>query len=208
MTFIDPVMQNQPEGRDRVPFVFPEEFYVKYREQEDGSQKPEEWVLVTKKGMQNPQRTPMRWRDIERSPDLLAVLKPFYDNWKKGQDAPISGTPLDAWMADPALVKVLNQVNVRSVEDFAGMPDHTLVRLNIPGVRDRQNRAKAFLEAQGNTAKVSAEVTTLRSDNESLRNEVKELKALIEAHVTKKAEEEIKKRGPGRPRKSPIESAA
>jgi hypothetical protein len=36
------------------------------------------------------------------------VLKPYYDNWKAGQAAPVNGTPLAAWPgATPQLVKAL-----------------------------------------------------------------------------------------------------
>ena len=184
MTFLDPVtVAKQSEAEGRLPSVFPEEFFYKYREQPDGSQKQEEWVLVAKKGMTNPQRTPMRWKDIERDPALLSVLEPYYKNWKKGETAPINGTPLEAWVADVALIKVLNSVNVRSVEDFAQLEDHLLVKLNLPNAREKKSRAIAFLQAQQSTSKVSAEVTELRGKNESLSQEIAELKALIEKHA-------------------------
>jgi hypothetical protein len=209
MTFLDPLMVVQKaEAEARLPFVFPEEFYVKDKEQKDGSQKPEEWVLVKKKGMQNGQVTPMRWRDVERTPDLLVVLRPYYENWKKGQETPISGTPLDAWIADAGLVKVLNSVNIRSVEDFSQVEDHVIARLNVPGIREKQNRAKAFLDAQKSTAKVSGEVATLRDENDNLRRDIAELRALIEQHAIKKQEETVVPRKRGRPPKSDIERIA
>lgn len=207
MTFLDPLQAvAKSEQEARLPFVFPEKFENRYKEMPDGSRKPEEWVYVKKKGQQNGQVTPWRWRDIERTPDMLAVLKPYYDNWKAGQAAPVNGTPLDVWIADAGLIEVLNSVNIRSVEDFANMEDHLLGRLNIPGVRDRQKRARAFLDAQGTTAKVSAEVAKLREENENLRRNLEEMKELIEKHAIKKEEETVK-RGPGRPRKHPIEAA-
>ena len=200
MTFLDPIVAVQREESEaRLPSVFPEEFYIKYREQADGSQKPEEWVMIVKKGMQNPQKTPTRWRDVERSPEMLRVLKPYYENWKSGQQAPVNGTALEAWIADPALVKVLTSVNIRSVEDFAAMEDHLLAKLNVPNLRERQKRAKAFLEAQKSTAKVSAEVAELRGQLERRDMEINELRELIEKHA-------IKKEKRGRPRKIPLEA--
>ena len=205
------MVAKQQEAEARLPSVFPEEFYHKYAEQEDGTTKATEWVLVTKRGMSNPQRTPMRWKDVERTPDLLKVLKPFYENWKSGQSAPVVGTPLEAWIADAALVKVLNAVNIRSVEEFAELEEHLLVKLNVPNIREKKKRAVAFLEVQKSTSKVSAEVATLRSEKDFLRKELDELKSLINAQSSPSVQTPSisvepppaapAKRGPGRPRK-------
>lgn len=186
------------ERNDRLPYVYPKKFYHKYRDNPDGTKRSEEWVIVAKKGMTNPQETPMRWRDVERTPLLHEVLAPYHANWKRGNETPVNGTPLEAWTAEAEMVEVLNSVNVRSVEDFAELADHLLMRLNIPGSREKQKRARAFLDARSDTAKVSAEVAELRSKNEALVNTVNELKALIEQHAIK---QETVKRGPGRPRK-------
>ena len=201
MTFLDPIaVVKHQEAQDSLPSVYPEEFYKKYRDQADGSKKEEHWVIVAKRGMQNPTRTPMRWKDIERSPEMKQVLEPFYNNWIHGQAAPVVGTALDSWIADANLVKVLNSVNIRSVEEFAQLEDHLLVKLNIPDLRDKQRRARAFLQAQQDTAKVSAEVSVLRGENEGLKSEIAELRSLIEKHAIKQEEA---KRPRGRPRKIP-----
>ncbi len=195
----DPIqIAMESERQGRMPAIYPKKFYNKYKEQADGTQKAEEWVEVAKKGTSHGQITPMRWRDVERSPDLLAVLKPFYQNWKTNETTPVVGTALESWTADAEMVEVLNTVNIRSVEDFAHLEDHLLIRLNIPGSREKQKRAKAFLEARTDTAKVSQEVANLRGENESLKSQIAELRALIERHSVK---EETIKRGPGRPRK-------
>ena len=202
MTFLDPIASaSHQESQDRLPQVYPQQFYYKYREK-DGQQEQIEWVDVAKRGMITPQVIPMRWKDVKRDELLHRVLSPFYDNWKKGEAAPITGTPLDAWMADPGLIKVLNQVGIRSVEDFAATEEHLLIKLNIPSIREKVKRAKAFLEARTSTAKVSAEIAIVREENESLRRELTEMKALMEQHAIKKESEDTPvKRGPGRPRK-------
>jgi hypothetical protein len=206
LTFLDPAMVavQKQEADSRLPFVFPEEFYIKYKEQPDGKQKEEEWVLVTKKGMTTPQRTPMRWKDVERTPELLQVLEPYYKSWKSGRAAPITGTALEAWIADAPLIKVLNSVNVRSVEDLAKLEDHLVQKLNIASLREKKKRAIAFLDAQQNTSKVSAEVAALRDKLEDRDRELSELRELIQAHAIKKDQEQSPspvKRGRGRPRK-------
>jgi hypothetical protein len=206
LTFLDPTAAiAHQEAQDRLPQVYPQQFYYKYREK-DGKQEQIEWVDVAKRGMITPQVVPMRWKDVQRDQLLLRVLNPFYENWKKGETAPVTGTALESWIADAGLVKVLNQVGIRSVEDFAATEEHLLIKLNIPNIREKVKRAKAFLEAQTSTAKVSAEISKVREENESLRREVAELKSLIEQHAIKKDDDAVKRR-PGRPRKVAQEEA-
>ena len=198
-----------PESNERLPFVYPKKFEKRYKELPDGSQKVVEWVVIAKKGVSIPDEIPKRWKDIERDPAMLQVLKPFYDHWKKGEETPINGTPLDVWMADADFVRVLNSVNIRSVEEFAQLEDHALVKLNIPSARDKQNRARAFLKAKKSTVAVSKEVAALRDKNETLERELAELRAIVEQHAIKAEPEAAPvKRGPGRPRKQPVENAA
>jgi hypothetical protein len=81
------------------------------------------------------------------------------------------------------------------------MEDAAIARVSIPGLRDKQKQAKAFLEAKATTAGVSAELVELRDKLESRDREVQELRELIEKFAIKKDEDEPAKRGPGRPRK-------
>ena len=209
MTFIDPVMAAQKsEAEARLPFIAPEEFYVDYEPQPDGSQKAVEWVRWVKKGMQTPatcvekcSRLFKPSKNGQFTPEAT-VLKPYYDNWKAGQAAPVSGTPLAAWPgATPALVKALTPCNIRSIEDLAEMEDSAIQRLAVPGLRDKQKQARAYLEAQKVTAGVSGELTELRERNEALTRELSEMRELIERFAIQKEQEEPAKRGPGRPRK-------
>ena len=177
--------------------IYPKRFYHAYRDLPDGSKRAVEMVEIAKRGTNNSQVVPKRWKDV--APVEKEVLEPYYEAWKKNETAPIVGTPLDTWTADAELVQVLNGVNIRSVEDFAAMEDHYLVKLAVPNGREKQRRARAFLENQTDSAKVSAELAAARTDNEALRMEVAELKALMEQHS-------IKKERRGRPRKQPIEA--
>lgn len=193
MTFID--SGSRTDETARLPFVYPKEFYVKYKSLPDGSQEAQDWVIVARKGQQNPTETPLRMKDLLKNINdpLTQVIKPHYDRWKENQAAPIIGVALESWIADAGLVKVLNGVGIRSVEDFVQLEDHLMQKLNIPNLRETKRRAQAFIEAQKGTAKVSQEISVLRGENEGLKREIAELKALIEAHAIK--------RGPGRPRK-------
>lgn len=185
------------EREERMPFIAVEEIYVDYQPQTDGTMKETEWVRWVKKGMQTPATCIEKISRLSKNKDnpIWQVIKPTYDAWKAGQVAEIPGTPLAAWPgATPALVKALAPCNIRSVEDLAEMEDSAIQRLAVPGLRERQKQAKAFLEVQKTTAVVSGEVVRLRDENESLRRDVSELKDLIEKHVITK-EAEPKKRG-------------
>jgi hypothetical protein len=198
------------DNRGSMPFIVPEEFWIEYAPQADGSQKTVEWVRWVKKGMQNPATCVEKISRLSKadkngnvSPEWT-VLKPYYDNWKAGEAAPVNGTPLAAWPgATPQLVKALTPANIRSIEDLAELEDSAIMRIAIPGLRDKQTQARAFLQAQKTTALVSGEVVKLRDQNEALQREVAEMRELIEKFAIKKEEEEATqaKRGPGRPRK-------
>lgn len=196
----DPVAAaKQSEADGRLPFIYPEEFYNEYRTLDDGSQKIIEWVRIAKKGTSgNAPAWPERIKDLQRNPEnpTWQVLRPYYERWKAGQSAPVNGTPLEAWLADAPLIKVLNGVNIRSVEDFSEISESDLRKLSIPGVLEKQKRARAFLEAQKSTSAVSSELAALRSENEMLKANIGELRALIEQHSIK--------RKPGRPRKEQV----
>ena len=223
MSFLDPQVVagiQQKEREERMPFIVPEEFYVDYVPQKDGSLKAVEWVRWIKKGQQNPTAIPMRWRDLERNKadPIYQVLAPYYDNWKKGETAPVIGTPFAAWPgATPQLVKALSPFNIRSVEDLAELADSSLQKTGVPNLRKKQIDARAFLQAQKSTAAVSAEIVILRDKLESRDREIAELRELIEKHVIAQATpqrtavEQLVKRKPGRPRKiadSPAPEAA
>ena len=170
MTMLDPVMvAKQSEQQARLPFIAPEEFWIDYQLQDDGTQKAIEMVRWIKKGMQTPatvvekiSRLSKTGKNGQCAPEWT-VLKPYYDNWKQGQSEPINGTPLGAWPGcTPQLIKVLNSVNIRSVEDLAEMEDSAIQKIAVPALRDKQKLARTFLEAQKATAHVSKELLELR----------------------------------------------
>jgi hypothetical protein len=196
------------EREERMPFIVPEEFWIDYETQADGSTRAVEWVRWVKKGMQNPativEKISRLSKPAKNGQVALEwqVLKSYYDSWKSGQSAPIDGTPLAAWPgATPQLVKALTPCNIRSVEDLAEMEDAAIARVSIPGLRDKQKQAKAFLEAKATTAGVSAELVELRDKLESRDREVQELRELIEKFAIKKDEADEAPKRRGRPPK-------
>lgn len=194
MTFIDPVEQaRQSEAAGRLPFIVPLEFRIEYKPQPDGSMREIEWVTWVKKGTQNPATNDervdrlMKWDTPE-----WQVIKPYYDNWKKGQTTPVNGVALAAWPgATRELIKALEASNIRTVEDFCDMEDSAIAKLAVPSLRDKQRQARAYRDALKSTAPVSVEVDQLREQNASLLAQIVELRATVEAS----APQERKRRG-------------
>lgn len=177
----DPIaLAKQREETDRLPFIAVQEFRIDYVPQPDGSQKPVEWVAWVKKGAQNPAVTEEKISRLMKNPDnpIWTVIQPYYKRWKEGQSAPIEGTPLAAWPgATPSLVKALEPANIRSVDDLARMEDSALMKIGIPGLREKQKQARAYLEAQASTAGIAGEILKLREVVEQQAKLIEELRA-------------------------------
>ena len=164
-------LARRQEEQDRTPFIFVREFKIEYEPKPDGTFKEVEWVAWGKKGVQNPSITNEKISTLQKYPDnpIWGVIKPFYEQWKKGQEAVVDGTPLSAWSGiTPELKKVLEPANIRSVEDLAKMEDSAIQRLGVPNLRRKQQEARSFLEAQRSTSGIAAENLKLKEQVEAL----------------------------------------
>lgn len=163
------------DDRRDVAAIHPQRFWTEYKEA-DGSLTPEEWVEWVKKGDAHLSTTADKIARVKRDAPLWAAVQPYYDAWKRGQDAPINGMPLDAApFATKELVEVLKRVHIRSVEDLANAEDAALAKLNIPGIRMTQQKARAFLDAQANLSGVASEIAALRALVEQQAAEISEI---------------------------------
>ena len=174
----------QSEEAGRLPFIAVQEFWTDYEPQPDGSQKPFDMVRWAKKGTQNPATTEEKIARYMKHPDNLEwqVIRPYYERWKAGQTSDIEGTPLAAWPgATKELVKALTPANIRSVEDLSRMEDSAIQKISIPNLRRIQQQARAFLDAQKNTAGVSAENAKLKQVVESQAAQIEELRKAVES---------------------------
>ena len=199
----DPIAHaKEEEAAGRRPFIVVQEFRIDYKPQADGSQKPIEMVEWRKRGVQNASTTVEYVARAMKDPEIWPVIEPYYKNWKRGEEAPIIGTPLAAWPgATPSLVKALGAVEIRSVEDLARLEDSAIMKLSIPNLRDKQKQARSYLEAQVSTAAVANENAKLKETVEVQAGQIAELRAAVEALMAKDDDEGAPKRGPGRPRK-------
>ena len=123
---------------------------------------------------------------LRKMPQLWERIEPSYERWLKGQETPVDGTPLEAW---PGLTKGqvehLRLLHVRSVEELAGVTDSTLDKIGM-GARALRERARLFVQAKQGSAQLEAALVERDEENARLREEMAELRALVETLKPKK----------------------
>lgn len=186
------------DGRDQAAIV-PLKFWTTYVPDGEGFREVD-YVQWTRKGS-NGATTEDKISRVRKDVIKWPVLERYYEHWKKGQEAPVSGTALEAWAGiTREQIAVLKSVHLTSVEDFASASDGVIVKLNIPGIRGLQQKAKAFL-ANRSTAAAAEEIAKRDEQIEFLKAQIEELHELV-AKLAPKEDGEPVKRGPGRPRKT------
>lgn len=104
-----------------------------------------------------------------------AAFKESYEFWKKGQEAPVSGTPIKGWgLLSPAAQKDLIQAGIRTVEDLAEFSDSELSQIGT-GAMSYKQKAKAFLLAAQSTGKAAEQIAAQAKQIEELTELVKSL---------------------------------
>lgn len=156
------------------------------------------------------------------------IVRPAYEAWQKGQEAPTTGTPLAAWNGvTPEQADVLKLRSIRTVEDVAALTDAHIERIALPQLRAIIAAAKRFVDSAdtvrfaaslGEKERLIADQQTQISDQKSVletqQSQIADLMtkmAELTAFVTDKAVDDEgneipaeiaeAKRGPGRPRK-------
>jgi hypothetical protein len=164
-----------PDAPERPAAIIPINFWIDYAPQDDGTIKEYEMVEWARKGTQGSttQEKVLRLQKHDRV--IWDVIKPHYEAWKRGAAAPIDGTPLAAWPgANPPLVKILANFNIKSVEDLADLTDATLAKVPLPNMRVYVKNAKAFVAAQQTTSVVAGQIIGLEKSNEVLQAQLKD----------------------------------
>lgn len=119
-----------------------------------------------------------------------AAFKESYEFWKKGQEAPISGTPIKGWgVLSPAAQKDLLHAGIRTVEDLAEFSDSELSAIGI-GALSYKQKAKAFLLAAKDVGQAAEKIAAQQKQIEELSELVRKLGVELEtfrpAAATKK----------------------
>jgi len=179
--------------------VRPIRFYQKFIEQPDGTVRAIDWVEYAARGQAKFTVTPARISDVQKSIDgTWECLEPHYDAWKKGNEAPVSGTPLAAWSGvSPELAAVLKTKDILTVEDIRDMTEAQIEKSGIPGMRLIRDQAKAW-DASKDSRRTEIALTSLQDENSALKAQMEEMKRMMQSLAG--ADEEAPRR-PGRPRK-------
>lgn len=143
----------------------------------------EEWLLGIKEGVAQ-ERIPAEWEHAYRR-----ALKDFTES----RETPEEGTPVTQWpTATPAQVKLLLDLNIRTVEALAEMTEEAIGRVGMGG-RALKTKAQAWLDSAKGQGKLASELEHLRTENADLKardekreEELKLLKAQVEALAEKK----------------------
>src|SRR5262245_11167061 len=102
----------------------------------------------------------------------------YYEAFKRGLEAPISGTPLEQWpYLNASQVRNLRAHEVRTVEEIAALSDQACSQLG-PGAMEMRTRARAFLNDAVYEAflnQVNAERDQLKVEVVTLQHQVDEL---------------------------------
>jgi hypothetical protein len=157
------------------------------------------------------------------APHWLDSYKRQYAAWKDGRELPTEGMPILGWgVISPAQQETLIRLNIRTVEDAAGMNADAIRMIGMGGM-DIKNKAIAAVQASRDTGPLVMENARLKSRAEVAEKNVEDLTAALQeltaivkgASAARQAppqttgieasdvmpEEEPVRRGPGRPRK-------
>jgi len=138
-------------------------------------------IIERKLTEQDKHKYPRAWADYER-----------------GESQGFTGTPLEQWpQITRAQVKESKYFECHTVEQLAGLTDSHCQKMGM-GFRELREKAKAYLGVAESTAAATA------LENEKLRQEMAELRALMADRLSAPVVSEDKK--VGRPRKETAES--
>lgn len=153
--------------------------------------------------------------DIERSlvPGLWDKIGPKYDQWKRTNSFENDGTPLEVWgRLSEEIMQVLKAHDVKSLEDLRDISDGQIKSIGLPGLRAMKENVRVFFDTK-DQRKADAAINAVREENEDLRRELEEIKAMMRGKPPQVSEtdadaydmadpiDEPIMRRPGRPRK-------
>ncbi len=116
-----------------------------------------------------------------------------WEEFQRGESQGFTGTPLEQWpQITRAQVKESKYFECHTVEQLAGLTDSHCQKMGM-GFRELREKAKAYLGVAESTAVATAQA----AENDRLRQEMAELRAMIAESNEKKV---------GRPRKETAET--
>ena len=118
----------------------------------------EDWLKDLEEAVRQ-ERFPHTW---------LVAYQNAYKSWVETREVPEFGIPVTSWpAASPAQVKMLLDLNIRTIEQVAEATEEALSRMGI-GARALKAKAQAYLDASKDGGKVAGELDELRTKVEAL----------------------------------------
>lgn len=119
-----------------------------------------DWLNSVEEGVKQ-ERIPGSW---------LEAYKRALDNFINSRETPEFGTPIIDWpSASPSQIKLLIDINVRTVEALAEANEETVQRIGMGG-RALKEKARIWLDSSSGQGKLSEEINALRVENEELKS--------------------------------------
>lgn len=194
------------------PMLYIKKFWTEYKADPEDPTKLREvdWVayapigsvqktLLTEAVSRLSALVPLQGR-AEQNPAVLMAharwnaIKPHYEAWKAGREAPVDGTPLAVWNGiSPEQADLFKMKGVVTVEGIAALTDTHKQSMGIPGLHEIIDNAKRFLVAQDKSA-----ITNALAEKDA---KIAELQSQMAELIEMVKEAKTEKRGPGRPRK-------
>jgi len=165
--------------------IAPVKFWTAYEQDpaKPGHLRSVDYVRWTRKGS-NGATTDEKIARLSKKRDgfsdpIWDALQPYYDAWKKGQEAPANGTPLAAWPGcSPEMAESLKLLHLLTVEDVADMNEATLERVGM-GARAMRDQARAFVKAQEGQAVIAVAMAEKDKQLQTQADQIAELQRTV-----------------------------
>jgi len=194
------------------PAVVPVKFWTTYENNPADILNPiaKDWVRWAKRGNKGAETVDKVERIRKHDKAIWEVIKPYYEHWKGGREAPVNGTPLEKLpgMTEEMLER-FRALHLRSIEDAASMTEGDMERIGF-GARDVKERAKAYLERNPHQA-TQAAVAATNGEVKTLKQQVAALTAMLMQNQGSKGEavpDEVTEEAPKRRGRPPKDADA
>lgn len=119
----------------------------------------EDWLTDLEEAVRQ-ERFPTHW---------LRAYRQAFESWKETREIPENGTPVaNCALFSPAQVKILLDLNLRTVEQVAEAHEEALARIGM-GARALKQRAQAWLDSSKGQGQLAGELEELRQAISELR---------------------------------------
>ena len=189
----------------------------------------EDWVSIGPIGMGDRSQTPHKVSSLAnvqpsldmKNPAIRAAamrwdaVRPLYEAWKSGREAPLDGTPLAVLNSiQQEQADFLRSKGVKTVEELAQLTDTHIERLKLSGLRQYIAEARRWLDSSDNRKTAAAlaekdkEIAYQQAQLTEQQEQIKAMMAKMDELAGMVVQSQPDKRGPGRPRKDAEAEAA